>query len=77
MRPQTSPTWLNGFSPNPNYPTEAHEEQERLRSEWAEKLAPENIANFSRQELTAVASHGNVEQSDVCVPESQRCNAVD
>ena len=40
------------------YPTEAHEEQERLRAEWAEKLAPENTAGFSRNDLTAVASHG-------------------
>ena len=40
------------------YPTDAHEEQKRLRAEWAEKLAPENIANFSRLELTAIASHG-------------------
>ena len=41
-----------------DYPDQGHEEQARLRTQWAEKLAPENIANFSRQELTAVASHG-------------------
>ena len=46
------------FRVESGYPTEAHEEQERLRAEWAEKLTPENIAKFSRQELTAVASHG-------------------
>ena len=28
------------------YPTEAHEEQKRLRTEWAKKLAPENIASL-------------------------------
>ena len=46
------------FHAEAGYPTEAHEEQERLRAEWAEKLAPENIAGFSRHDLTAVASHG-------------------
>ena len=40
------------------YPTEAHEEQKRLRADWAAKLAPESITDLSRQELTAVASHG-------------------
>ena len=46
------------FRAESGYPTEAHEEQERLRAEWAEKLAPENIAEFSRHDLTGVASHG-------------------
>ncbi len=46
------------FRDESGYPTDAHEEQERLRTEWAKKLAPENIANLSRHELTAVASHG-------------------
>ena len=46
------------FHAETGYPTEAHEEQRRLRTEWAEKLAPENIARFSRLDLTAVASHG-------------------
>ena len=46
------------FRVESGYPTEAHEEQERLRAEWAEKLVPENIAHFSRHDLTAVASHG-------------------
>ena len=40
------------------YPTEAHEEQRRLQAEWAKKLTPENIADLSRLDLTAVASHG-------------------
>ncbi|MXZ53061.1 MAG: hypothetical protein F4Z34_07750, partial [Acidimicrobiaceae bacterium] len=46
------------FHAKSGYRTEAHDEQERLRAEWAEKLAPENIANFSRLDLTGVASHG-------------------
>ncbi len=46
------------FRAESGYPTQAHEEQERLRAEWAEKLAPENIAHFSRHDLTGVASHG-------------------
>ncbi len=46
------------FRQDTNYPTEAHGEQKRLRAEWAEKLAPENIAHFSRLDLTAIASHG-------------------
>ena len=46
------------FRDESGYPTEAHEEQERLRTEWADKLAPENIAGFSPHDLTAVASHG-------------------
>ena len=41
-----------------SYRTEAHEQQERLRAEWADKLAPANIASFSRLDLTAIASHG-------------------
>ena len=49
---------VDRFREESGYPTDAHEEQKRLRTEWAEKLAAENIANFSRQELTAVASHG-------------------
>ena len=46
------------FRAESGYPTQAHEEQERLRAEWGEKLAPENIAHFSRHDLTGVASHG-------------------
>ena len=58
MGPQTCPSWLSGSATSRGYPTEAHEEQERLRTEWADKLAPENIAGFSPHDLTAVASHG-------------------
>ena len=51
-------TLVEKFLTETEYPTEAHEEQKRLREEWAEKLAPENIASFSRLDLTAIASHG-------------------
>ena len=46
------------FRDESGYPTDAHEEQGQLRAEWAEKLEPENIADLSRNDLTAVASHG-------------------
>ncbi|MDE0161924.1 MAG: AAA family ATPase [Acidimicrobiaceae bacterium] len=46
------------FRAESGYPTEAHEEQRHLRAEWAEKLAPENIADLSRLDLTGVASQG-------------------
>ncbi len=49
---------VEDFLAESGYPTDEHLEQERLREQWAEKLAPDNIANLSRQELTAVASHG-------------------
>ena len=46
------------FRDESGYPTKAHEEQRRLRAEWADKLTTDNIANLSRLDLTAVASHG-------------------
>jgi 5-methylcytosine-specific restriction protein B len=46
------------FRGETGYPTDAHMEQQRLRAEWAEKLAPDNIADLSPLDLTAVASHG-------------------
>ena len=46
------------FRAESGYRTEVHDEQERLRAEWAKKLAPENLANLSRHDLTGVASHG-------------------
>ena len=46
------------FRAETDYPTAAHEKQERLRAEWAEKLTRNNIAHFSRHDLTGVASHG-------------------
>ena len=59
------------FRVESGYPTEAHAQQERLRAEWAEKLAPENIAHFSRLDLTAIASHGTW-SSGMCVYPSVR-----
>ena len=50
---------IERFRSETGYPDKAHEEQERLREEWAEKLAPENVADLSRHDLTVVASHGN------------------
>ena len=49
---------IEQFRVESGYPTEAHEEQKRLREEWALKLAPHNIESFSRLDLTAIASHG-------------------
>jgi len=59
------------FRAETDYPTAAHEEQERLRAEWAEKLAPENIANLSRHDLTAVASHGTWSPGIYVYPHAQ------
>ena len=59
------------FLQDTNYPTEAHDEQKRLRAEWAEKLAPENIAHFSRHDLTAVASHGTWNRAIYVYPDAK------
>ena len=59
------------FRAETDYPTEAHEEQERLRAEWAEKLAPENIAQFSRHDLTGVASHGTRNRARYVYPKAR------
>ena len=50
-------TLVERFRAETDYPTEAHEEQERLRAEWAEKLALENIESLSREDLTAFTNH--------------------
>ena len=39
------------------YPTDAHLEQKRLRSEWAQKLSEENVASLSREDLLAYTSN--------------------
>ena len=52
-------TLVEQFRIESSYPTEAHEHQERLRAEWADKLAPENISSFSRSDLTAVTNYTN------------------
>ena len=62
---------VDRFRDESGYPTEAHEEQRRLRAEWAEKLAPENITNFSRHDLTAVASHGTWNRAMYVYPSAQ------
>ncbi len=59
------------FRAETGYPTEADAEQERLREEWAEKLAPENIADLSRHDLTAVASHGVRSQAKYVYPKAR------
>ena len=41
------------FRRETGYPTEDHERQKRLREEWAEKLAPGNVAHLSREDLAA------------------------
>ena len=45
------------FRAESGYRTEAHDEQERLRAEWAEKLAPENIELLRPEDLTAFTNH--------------------
>ena len=45
------------FHRDTDYPTAEHEEQERLREEWHQKLLPENIASFGRHDLTAVVGN--------------------
>ena len=46
------------FREEKRYPAPEHEEQKRLREEWAKKLQPENIESLSRRDLTGVASNG-------------------
>ncbi len=50
-------TLVERFRAHSGYPTKAHEEQERLRAEWAEKLTPGNIPELSRPEFYRIASH--------------------
>ena len=59
------------FRDESGHPTDAHEEQKRLRAEWAEKLAPENIDDLSRHDLTAVASHGTWSPGIVVYPHAR------
>ncbi len=55
--PQDLSMLVEQFRAETDYPTEAHEEQERLRAEWAEKLAPENVGDLSRRDLLAYTSN--------------------
>ena len=50
-------TLVERFRVQSSYPTEQHREQHQLREEWAKKLLPENIAGFTRSDLTAVTNH--------------------
>ena len=50
-------TLVEQFLAETDYRAEAHEEQERLRAEWAKKLAPENVESLSREDLTAFTNH--------------------
>ncbi len=59
------------FRAESGYPTAAHEEQRHLQAEWAKKLAPENIADLSRLDLTAVASHGTWNSGIYVYPHAQ------
>ena len=45
------------FRRDTGYPTEKHEEQERLREEWREKLLPENVERLSFQNLSALLAN--------------------
>ena len=47
------------FRQEKRYPAPEHEEQNRLREDWHEKLLPENIKSLSRRDLTHVSSQGN------------------
>ena len=51
-------TLVERFRAESDYPNEDHEEQKRLREEWALKLSPDRIDSFGRLDLTAIASHG-------------------
>ena len=50
------PGLVEEFYRETGYPTDTHGEQERLREEWAEKLAPENVASLTREDLAAYVS---------------------
>ena len=45
------------FRDETGYPTDAHREQERLRKEWAGKLASANVASLSREDLLAYTNN--------------------
>ena len=44
------------FRDETGFPTAAHKEQERLRAEWAKKLAEANVASLSREDLNSYAN---------------------
>ena len=51
------PALVEEFYRETGYPTDAHKEQERLREEWARKLAPGNVGDLSRRDLLACTSN--------------------
>ena len=65
---------VDQFRRDTGYPTAKHEEQKLLREEWREKLLPENIATFTRRDLTHVASHGNWGSPRCIKPQVQGVN---
>ena len=51
------PTLVEQFRIDTGYPMATDLEQERLRAEWAEKLAPANVGSLSREDLSAYTNH--------------------
>ena len=47
------------FRAETGYPTEAHEEQERLLTEWSRKLTDDELENLSRSDLAAITDFTN------------------
>ena len=46
------------FREEKRYPTEADQDQKRLRQQWAKKLQPENVETLSREDLSSVMNQG-------------------
>lgn len=58
------------FRRDTGYPTDADDEQKRLREEWREKLLPDNIESLSRHDLIAVVWNGTFgSERYVCPPD--------
>ena len=64
------------FHQDTGYPTAEHEEQERLREEWRQKLLPENIESLSRNDLLKVACNGTWGNSRYVYPKSDAKSAI-
>ena len=47
---------VEDFLAESGYPTDEHREQERLRAEWAKKLAPENLDSLNRSDFSAIVN---------------------
>ena len=48
---------IERFKQETGYPSEEDKEQERLRAEWAAKLASENVASLDRSDLRAITNN--------------------